>query len=166
MTVLFFVLFGGQQMYRLSEEYRFLKDPSSLGDNIARHIREYQVYGRVAVVSAKPDQFLITLKKAWNDLKQETRGELAQTKDVNRKSRLINQLTYMPECTFTSKPPIEESFEKVQVATMEQFVEWPTQCHTMFVTYPVTKTQLYMATSWMPPYGLVIIYELSKGSNK
>lgn len=68
----------------------------------------------------------------------------------------------MPECSFTDRPPIEDSFEKVQVATIEQFIEWPPQCQTMFVTCPVETSQLYRATGWMPGYGLVIIYQLAK----
>ena len=149
-------------MYRLSVEHRVLKDPSMQADNIARHIRDYQVYGRMAVVARDPDALLGEIKKSWAALKRETRREIEQTTDIERKTRLINMLSYMSNCTFTSVPPIEESFEKVQVATMEQFLEWPPQCYTMFVTYPVETRDLRMATSWMPPYGLVIIYEKAK----
>lgn len=127
--------------------------------NITQHIRDYQVYGRVAVVAQQPDALLAEIKKSWNALKRETKREIEQTKSVRRKEMLTYAQIYMPQCTFTSVPPIQEPHQKVQVATIEQFIEWPPQCQTMFVTYPVEKAQLYMATSWMPPYGLVIIYE-------
>lgn len=151
-------------MYRLAVEHRFIKDPSQLADNITRHIRRYQVYGRMAVVAREPGVLLGEIKAAWGELKRETRREIDQTTDVGHKARLLNELAYMPQCSFTAMPPIEESYEKVQVATIEQFVEWPTQCQTMFVTYPVVQRELHMATSWMPPYGLVIIYDIEQGA--
>lgn len=149
-------------MYKLNVEHRILKDKSTMPDNIARHIQEYQVYGRVAVVSDKPHELLEKIKKAWSDLEQETRDEIEQTQNQKRKTRLINLLAFMPECSFTARPPIEDSFEKVQVATIEQFIEWPPQCQTMFVTCTVEQSQLYIATGWMPGYGLVITYQLPK----
>lgn len=146
-------------MYNLSTEYRKLKDRSTLADNMARHIQEYQVYGRVAIVSNRPRELLKEVKQAWRDLEQETREEIELTTNQERRTRLINLLAYMPECSFTDRPPIEDSFEKVQVATIEQFIEWPPQCQTMFVTYTVEKSQLYRATGWMPRYGLVVMYD-------
>lgn len=149
-------------MYKLNVEHRILKDRSTMPGNIARHIQEYQVYGRVAVVSDKPHELLDEIKKAWSELEQETRDEIATTANQKRKTRLINLLAYMPECSFTDRPSIEDSFEKVQVATIEQFIEWPPQCQTMFVTCHVETSQLYRATGWMPGYGLVITYQLPK----
>jgi len=128
-------------------------------DNIARHIQEYQVYGRVAVVSDRPHELMEEIINAWRDLEQETRDEIEHTTNQNRKNRLINLLAYMPECSFTDRPPIEDSFEKVHIATIEQFIEWPPQCQNMFVTCPVDLSQLYKATAWMPHYGLVILYD-------
>ena len=149
-------------MYKLNVEHRILKDPSTMADNIARHIQEYQVYGRVAVASERPQELLKEIEEAWRNLEQETRDEIEQTSNQKRKTRLINLLAFMPECSFTARPPIEDSFEKVQVATIEQFIEWPPQCQTMFVTYPVETSQLYRAAGWMPGYGLVITYQLAK----
>lgn len=113
----------------------------------------------MAVVAQSPDALLGEIKKSWNALKCETRREIDQNKDINRKARLINELAYMPQCTFTSSPPIEESYEKVQVATIGQFIEWPPQCQVMFITYPVDAKDLHLATSWMPPYGLIVMYD-------
>lgn len=146
-------------MYKLNIEHRKLKDRSTMLENIARHIQEYQVYGRVAVVSDRPHELMEEIIKAWHNLEQETRDEIERTTNQNHKNRLINLLAYMPECSFTDRPPIEDSFEKVQVATMEQFIEWPPQCQNMFVTYPVELAQLYQATAWMPRYGLLILYD-------
>lgn len=145
-------------MYNLSTEHRILKDKSTMAINIARHIQEYQVYGRAAIVSDKPSELLSEIKAAWHDLEQETREEIELTPNQEHRTRLINLLAYMPECSFTDRPPIEDTFEKVQIATIEQFIEWPPQCQTVFVTYPVETAQLYQATSWMPRYGLVVMY--------
>lgn len=150
-------------MYKLNIEHRILKDKSTMPDNIARHIQEYQVYGRVAVVSDRPHELLREIEAAWHDLEQETRDEIDQIANGQRRTRLVNLLVYMPQCSFTDRPPIEDSFEKVQVATIEQFIEWPPQCQTMFVTYPVETSQLYRATGWMPKYGLVVLYTTAKG---
>ena len=153
-------------MYKLNVEHRILKDPSTMADNIARHIQEYQVYGRVAVASERPQELLKEIEEAWRNLEQETRDEIEQTSNQKRKTRLINLLAFMPECSFTARPPIEDSFEKVQVATIEQFIEWPPQCQTMFVTCHVETSQLYSATGWMPGYGLLVTYILPPREGK
>jgi hypothetical protein len=158
-----FCTFGGVGMYRLSVEHRHIKDSGLLADNITRHIRDYQVYGRMAVVAREPDVLLGEIKKSWHALKRETRREIDGATDASRKARLADELAYMAGCDFTSKPPIEESYERVQVATIEQLLEWAPGCQTMFVTYPVAPEQLHQATAWMPPYGLVIMYEIEEG---
>lgn len=150
-------------MYKLNIEHRILKDKSTMPSNIAQHIQEHQVYGRVAVVASRPHELLHEIEAAWRELEQETRDEIDHTPNRQRRKRLINLLGYMPQCSFTDRPPIEDSFEKVQVATIEQFIEWPPQCQTMFVTYPVETSQLYMVTSWMPAFGLVVTYGMAEG---
>lgn len=153
-------------MYKLNVEHRILKDKSTIADDIARHIQEYQIYGRVAIISDRPQALLKEIEEAWSSLEQETRDEIEQTPNQKRKTRLINLLAYMPECSFTARPPIEDSFEKVHVATIEQFIEWPLQCQTMFVTCSVEKSQLYRAAGWMPSYGLLVTYNLPTREGK
>lgn len=146
-------------MYHLSTEHIILKSKSSLVDNIAHHIREYQIYGRVVVITDSPPNLLAEIKEAWYDLKREMRREITHTKDSEHKSRLVNQLMYMQHCTFTDKPPIEETYEQVQVTTTQEVLRWAPTCQTMYVTCPMKPDEIHRATAWMPPYGLVVLYE-------
>ena len=154
-------------MNHLSTEHRYLDLPQkaaqiSLAGNIVRHIREYQIYGRVVVVANNPEKLLAEMKKAWNNLKREMRHDIDNLNDSNRKSLLINQLMYMQQCSFAAKAPIENTSERTVVATIEQVLEWPPVCQTMYVTYDVELSELYRATAWMPPYGLVVSYHFKE----
>ena len=144
-------------MYNLSVEHRVL-NKGSLSNNIACHIRKYQIYGKVVIVTKDPSKLLIDIKKEWQGLKQEMRAEIADISDSNRKSLLINQLMYMQNCTFTDKPPIEDPRENVVVTTIEGVLEWAPICQTMYITDAVESDELHRATAWMPPYGLLVTY--------
>ena len=154
-------------MNHLSTEHRYLDLPqkavqTALADNIARHIREYQIYGRVVVLAQNPEKLLIEIKKAWNNLKREMRDDIESREDGNRKSLLINQLMYMQQYSFAAKAPIENANERAVIATIQQVLEWPPVCQTMYVTYDVELSELYRATAWMPPYGLVVTYHFKE----
>ena len=72
----------------------------------------------------------------------------------------------MQQCSFVAKAPIENTNERAVVATIEQVLEWPPVCQTMYVTYDVELNELYRATAWMPPYGLLVFYDMKKGKQE
>lgn len=116
-------------MHHLSTEHRSLKDRSSLADNIVRHIRKYQIYGKVVIITDNPPKLLPSIKQAWNDLKQEMRREIDHLPpDSNRKSLLMNRLMYMQYCSFTTTPPIDNPREQAMIATPDQVLAWPPMC--------------------------------------
>lgn len=149
-------------MHHLSTEHRILNNPETLADNIARLICHYQVYGKAVVVTDQPQKMLADLKSAWLDLKREMREEVASTKNEERKALLTNQLMYMQYCSFTNTPPIEDPSEKVIVTTVEHVLEYAPLCQTMYITCPIEIDEVHRASAWMPPYGLLVFYDIEE----
>ncbi len=153
-------------MHHLSTEYRSPTGKAALAKNLAASISIRQVYGRIAIITNRPEELLVAIKKAWISLERELQYEYSHTLDASRKSMLMSRLRYMQFCTFTATPPEEESREQVQIATVKQFLAWPPGCATMYITYRVDSTDLHLVTSWMPRYGLVVMYQLPKERKK
>ena len=151
-------------MHHLSTQHRLLTNPKSLANNIALHIRQHQIYGKVVIVTANPTKLLGTITSAWASLQQEMRTNIAynQNNTSHDTANLRAQLHYMQHCTFAAKPPGEDTTEQVLLATPKQVLAWPPGCRTMYVTCPMQQTELHKATAWMPRYGLVVIYQLPK----
>lgn len=145
-------------MYHLSTEHRLI-DKQTLPNNITHHISHYQIYGNAVVVTNTPEKMLPELRAAWLNLKREMREEIDSSTNKERKALLTNQLMYMQYCNFTNTPPIENPNEKVIVTSIEHLLEYAPICQTMYVTCPIEKADIHRATSWMPPYGLLVFYD-------
>ena len=140
-------------MHNLSLSHRPLKttNPKTIAQAIAQHLAVHQLYGRVAIVAQHPAAFLVSLQKAWQALQ----GEMAA-----QGSKHTATLQLMRTCTFTTRLPIEQTYAWVQIATIADFLRWPPQCTTLYVTCPIKRVDLHMVTAWMPAkYGEVILYK-------
>lgn len=65
----------------------------------------------------------------------------------------------MQSVSFTAKDPADEPLAAVSFATVEQLTAAPPMCATLYITEPITRLNQYMLTAWMPPGGVVVIYE-------
>lgn len=148
-------------MHALSLEMHSLKTASLAGvaDDVARHLLGQLVYGRAAVVSDRPDEFMAELRRVWNRMERELRFMLGSETDNIRRSEIITQSHYMRQCTFATTPPIQESSAWVVIATAKQFLAWPPVCQAMYITCPISSRDRHLITSWMPRYGTVIMYK-------
>lgn len=155
-------------MHALSLETHSLKtaSPAVVADNVAEHLLDQLVNGRVAVVSDKPDEFMAELRRVWNRMERELRFILSNETDYIRRHEIITRLHYMRQCTFTTTPPIQESSAWVVIATVEQFLAWPPVCQAMYITYPISSRDRHLITSWMPRYGTVIMYKKARSIHR
>ncbi|HSX28453.1 MAG TPA: hypothetical protein VLF60_03315 [Candidatus Saccharimonadales bacterium] len=145
-------------MHELYVEQRDLDGEGSVSWDIAHHMYSRQIRGTIAVVAKEPFVLMRTVKKQWLRVYRQVQRERSSTLDATRILELTHQLAYMQNLSFTSKPPHDLLEADVTFATAEDFVAIPPICHTMYVTYEVSKEQLHMMTAWMPKKGVVVMY--------
>ena len=141
--------------------YREDRHPGSspISQDLAKHLYTRMLCGKVAIVTEKPGTMLAAVRKQWMNVERRIRRERSSTLDARKILELTYQLPRFQTLVFTAKRPLEEPRADVQFATIEDFLEWPPQCRTLYVACPIKLEQLHMVTSWMPPHSLVVVYE-------
>jgi len=134
---------------------------SSITQDVAKHLYARSLCGKVAIVAERPAVFLSALKKQWMKVERQLRHERSSTLNPTRLLEFTHELPRIQTLSFTAKAPIDEPRADVQIATVEQFLEWAPQCRTMYVTYQIANEQLHLITSWMPKNSLVVRYQAS-----
>ncbi len=145
-------------MIGLYSEKRTLKDTTSLSFDLASHIFGRRVNGKVAVVTDQPAALLSATRKQWLRLIRLRQRELSSTLSPQRKLEIAHDLECLRGTTFTSQPPVTDPQADISFATVEQFLQAPPICKTLYITDGVERHEQYMLVSWMPPSGLVVIY--------
>jgi len=135
---------------------------SPIAQDVVKHLYARSLCGKVAIVAERPVVFLSALKKQWMKIERQLRHERSSTLNPTRLLEFTHELPRIQTLSFTAKPPIDEPRADVQIATVEQFLEWAPQCRTMYVTCGVTNEQLHLITAWMPKHSLVVVYKDSK----
>lgn len=152
-------------MHGLYREQRTVgSEPISL--DLARHLYTRMMCGKVAAVADKPTTLLAAVRKQWLKIERKLRRERSSTLDATRILELSHEIARMQSMTFTAKPPIDEPQADVLFATIDDFLRWPPQCKTMYVTCAVELEKVHMVTSWMVRHGLVVVYNNSHGQAK
>lgn len=145
-------------MHGLNVEYRHL-DKRSLSRDLADQIYDSSLHGNVTVVTEKPITALASVKKQWSKTIERLRVERARVLQSKQGHDLDQQIVHMQRVTFTAKAPYDILGSGVTFATVDDFLGFAPDCHTMYVTCGLPKDQLYLITSWMPKDGTVVIYE-------
>jgi hypothetical protein len=145
-------------MHGLNVEYRRL-DRRSLSRDLANQLCESSLRGNVTVVTNKPLATLASVKKQWVKIIERSQIERARVLQSKQGHDLDQQIIHMQRVTFTAKAPYDILGSGVTFATVDDFLRFAPDCHTMYVTCGLPKDQLYLITSWMPKDGTVVIYE-------
>jgi hypothetical protein len=148
-------------MYGLSTEQRLL-GAVPLSRDLAFHICRQSLYGKVVVVTDKPNALLASGRKQWLRLIRKMQVERARTLDTERIQVLTNDLARMQTVTFSATVPDDIGGTLPAHVTFMDAVQckrFAPVCHTMYITYTFPREHLHMMTSWMPRNGLVVIYE-------
>lgn len=122
-------------MHTLSTEHHAQTNRADIAANIVQHLAVHRLYGQAVIVTDKPQAMLGDIKKAW---------------------RRAGHHTWL--CDFAARPPGEDSYAQVLLASPAECMRFPPGCATMYVTCPVSRSDLHFITSWMPRYGVVVMY--------
>lgn len=131
----------------------------ALSVDLARHIAQCCVNGKIAVVTNHPQALLSSVRKQWLKLIRRMQREKASTLNRQRKDVLDETIRHMQSIRFTAKDPANEPLAHISFATAEQFIASPPQCATLYITETIPKLSQHMLVSWMPRSGWVVIYE-------
>jgi len=146
-------------MIGLYIEQRALKGTTSLSQDLVGHILRQQRRGRVAIVTNKPITLLGAVRKQWSKTIHRVEREQVSTLGTLRKLQLADELSHLRRTTFTTELPINEPIADIAFATARDFLQAPPTCYTLYITCAIERHERYMLASWMPPHGLVVVYE-------
>lgn len=149
-----------------------IREEGSFGANpgvkdIARHLYTRMYSGKVVVVAKRPAALISPLRKQWLKLMRSVQKERARTLDAPRVQELTSRVAHMQSLRFTASwhagdVSYDDQYD-VYIATVDQFLRWPPDYQTMYVTYDVDSEKLHMITSWMPQGSLVVFAVLHAG---
>lgn len=126
-------------MLNIKSEQRLIPKNGQLASDLTKHIASRITHGSIAVIADKPVKLLESINEEW--------GKYAPA---------------LPTKRFGAQEPADDPCLDALFATVEQFVYWPPDCPTLYITCPITRLQLSMVTTWMPTNGLVVMYENPK----
>lgn len=121
-------------MLGLHVEHRRLVDSGQLAAAIAQDMYSQGRTNSIAIIAKRPRSCMAALKREWQNLSDD------------------------PTPRITTTPPIHDPQADVLIATIHQFLRWPPDCRTLYVTCPIGRVQLVLVTTWMPTNSRVIIY--------
>lgn len=148
-------------MHALEVEHRQL-NRMSLAQDLAQELVKRVHYGKVVAVVTSPITTLSATRKQWLHLERKIWSHRASTLKATRILELTQELTFMRGIRFSAKPPTDVLDADVTFATVDDLMLVAPECKTMIVTCDFPKEKLHMITSWMPPHGLVIVYDDQK----
>ena len=90
--------------------------------------------GSVAVVAKNPVAMFAAVRKRWLTIERHLWRERSSTLNTSKILELTHQLTRMQTIHFTAKSPSDDPMGDVQFAIIEDFVAWPPECRTLYVT--------------------------------
>lgn len=117
-----------------------------------------QIQGRVAVVTDRPIPLMSATRKQWLKIIRHVERERSSTLSA-RRFELTDELAYLKNVTFTAERPIADPQASICFATVEDFLQAPPICNTLYITCQIERHEQYMLASWMPPRSLVVVYD-------
>jgi hypothetical protein len=144
-------------MIGLYREYRELKH-ETLSHDLARHLLTQVERGKVAIVTNRPVVTMSALRKQWIKIIRQFERERSSILPGSREEIEI-ELERLRGISFTAVSPLEDPQADVNLGTAQDFLKAPPTCRTLYIVCAVEKHEQYMLASWMPPRGLVVIYE-------
>jgi hypothetical protein len=138
-------------------EYRH--PSAALSKDLAAHIASRYAEGKIAVVTSHPHALIGAVRKQWLRLIRLAQRDRSSTLNPLRKDNLDKAIHGMRSVGFTIKSPEDEPLARVSFATVEQLVANPPSCATLYITEPVGKLNRHMLATWMPPGGVVVVYD-------
>jgi hypothetical protein len=130
----------------------------TLSHDLARHMLTQVERGKVAIVTDRPVVLMSAVRKQWMKIVRQFERERSSTL-AKRKEELVLDLERLRSVTFTATSPLEDPQANISFGTTEDFLQAPPTCRTLYIVCTVEKHEQHMLASWMPPRGLVVVYE-------
>lgn len=144
-------------MHGLNLERRNVEN-ISLSRDLAQHIVERSLHGRIVVAAENPISSLSAVRKQWVRILRRVYIERARTLKSDRVRQLTYELSRLQKVEFSAKTAHAMDGCDVVFATANDLAQLAPDCTTLYVTYDFPKEWLYLMTSWMGLNGLVVTY--------
>jgi hypothetical protein len=146
-------------MHQLDVKKTILDNSRPISWHLARGIYSRMEQGKIIIVTDRPGSLLSATRKQWHRLIRQLQRERSSILGGFRAEQLLCHLALMQDLTFTAKPPEDLLEADVTFASADDFIKAPPTCYSAYIACRVAKEKQHMLTSWMPPHGVVVIYD-------
>ena len=142
-------------------EKRKLPNGVSLSQDLVQHILARGAHSAVVVATNNPHELISTTGKQWRALIRLVQRERASTLNRARIAELNNQINWMERLKFTIKLSEQLHDNSVTFARIENLLDTPPICSTLYLLESTNAEQFYLVTSWLSNRSVVVLYDLS-----
>jgi len=146
-------------MYGLNVKRRSLGSGASLCSDLTLQLLSHYHGGKMVIVTDRPVGLLSGVKKQWFKKMRRLQVERSKTLNADRVKRIIEQITFMQNCSFSTKSPNDLLEADVTFATYQDLVLTPPDCSALYITLDLPKEVQHILTAWMPRNSEVVLYE-------
>lgn len=129
-----------------------------LSYDLTQHLPRRLAAGQVMVVCDNPKVFLSVIRKRWMKLLYEVECQRSSTLDVHKKEALQAEVARMRSAHFTARSPGQIPAARLFFIAPSELTEPLPAYTTLYITTPLTATQIGQATAPLTPGGLVVLY--------
>ncbi len=137
-------------------ERRSLSEDTSLSWDLAHHMYTRQIHGQIVVLTDRPAAFVSSVSKQWYKVMRQVQRERSSTLHASRILELTHENNNMQRMRMVAKVPSSPHEEGVFFATIDQLLEYPPNCQTLYVTISLPDLDFTKITSQMPHHSLVV----------
>jgi hypothetical protein len=122
------------------------------------HLPRRLAAGPAVIVTANTKVFLSVIRKRWMKLRYEVECQRSSTIDKLKREALQFEADQMHGCIFSSKPPAAQPGANVYCLTPAQLGGDFPNFMTIYLTVPLDRPQIAVATHSLAPGGLAVLY--------
>lgn len=130
----------------------------TLSKDIANHIYMRQLQGIIVVVASRPKILASSVSKQWRAVILRVQRERASTLNADRIRELNRQLSHIQHLQMRARQPSPNETSNVYFITLEQALQEPPSCHTLYVTCKASDEDLRSVTKGMQQKSLLVLY--------
>lgn len=146
-------------MYGLNVKHRSLGRNASLCADLTLQLLSHRNSGKMVIVTDRPVSLLSGVRKQWLKKMRRLQIDRSRTLNIDRIKKIIEQVTFMQNCSFTAKSPTDLLEADITFATYQDLLQAPPDCKALYITLDLPKEAQHMLTAWMPRNSEVVLYE-------
>ena len=134
----------------------------ALSHELAVSMQSRLRHGKVAIVVREPNAMLASTRKQWLRLMRQVMKRRASTLDAVKIFNLTEDVSFMQRAQFTARGILDSPEADAWFGTVEDFVECPPMCMTLFITYPISDAERSHISAYMPGAALIVEYKVGE----